>query len=602
MQKNLIVLLSSLWLHLESRRRKQFVLLLILTLLGAFSEVISLGAVIPFLGALTNPEKLFAQPYIANISTVIGINDSEQLVLPLTIIFIAAALLAAAFRLLLLWAKNRLVYASGTDLCANVYRRTLYQPYNVHLTRNSSEVISSITAKVSGVIGILDQITVLISSIVLMIFIVVVLIAINPLVAIVTFICFGLAYYLIAWSLRRKLIHNGHLIAEGRTEVIKTLQEGLGGIRDITLDGTQQMYCEVHRNAEYSLRRAIGNNNFIAGSPRFIIDATGMILIAILAYTLSRQTEGFASAIPMLGALALGATRLIPTLQQSYSAWSNIVGSQASLIDVLQLLKQEIPKEYTNLVVTPLPFRYAISFDKIYFKYAKKGPWVLNNLNLTIQKGSRIGFVGNTGCGKSTTLDLLMGLLKPSKGQILIDGLSLTDERRRPWQQIIAHVPQSIYLSDNTLAENIAFGTPLGDIDIERVKLAAKQANISEFIENKPNSYQELVGERGVRLSGGQRQRIGIARALYKKAKVLIFDEATSALDNSTEKSIMEAIDMLSRDLTIIIIAHRLTTVAHCDVIFELDKGRVVAQGRYHELLENSPSFREMANITRATS
>jgi ATP-binding cassette subfamily B protein len=220
---------------------------------------------------------------------------------------------------------------------------------------------------------------------------------------------------------------------------------------------------------------------------------------------------------------------------------------------------------------------------------------VLDDLNLTIPKGSRVGFVGSTGSGKSTTLDLLMGLLTPTEGELLVDGHSIKGNRLRAWQRSIAHVPQNIYLSDATLAENIAFGVPFEAIDHVRLKHAARQAQIAEFIESSPQGYQAYVGERGIRLSGGQRQRIGIARALYKQASVLVFDEATSALDNATEQSVMDAIEGLGRHLTIVLIAHRLTTIRSCDIVVLLEHGRVVSQGTYDQLLECSSSFRKMA-------
>jgi len=243
----------------------------------------------------------------------------------------------------------------------------------------------------------------------------------------------------------------------------------------------------------------------------------------------------------------------------------------------------------------PLPFKDAIRFDDVRFHYISDGPWVLGGINLTIPKGANVGFVGSTGSGKSTMLDLLMGLLTPTKGALLVDGEPVKGNRLRAWQRTIAHVPQSIYLADTTLAENIAFGVPPGDIDLDRVKQAARQAQIASFIESRSEGYNAFVGERGIRLSGGQRQRIGIARALYKQASVLVFDEATSALDNATEQSVMDSIEGLGSDLTILLIAHRLTTVQRCDIIVELENGRVVAQGTYEQLLECSPSFRSAA-------
>lgn len=319
-----------------------------------------------------------------------------------------------------------------------------------------------------------------------------------------------------------------------------------------------------------------------------------MILIAALSYVLSRQ-GGIVTALPMLGALALGAQRLLPAMQQIYSSWAIIKGSHASLADTLELLDQPVPAELLQPTPAPLILEDTIRFDAVRFRYTSDGPWVLYDLNIAIPKGARVGFVGSTGSGKSTTLDLLMGLLTPTDGELLLDGDPVKGNRLRAWQQTIAHVPQSIYLADTSLAENIAFGVPRDAINLNRVQKAARQAQIADFIESRPDGYNVYVGERGIRLSGGQRQRIGIARALYKQASVLVFDEATSALDNATEQSVMDAIEGLSRDLTILLIAHRLTTVRRCDIIVQLENGKVVAQGTYEHLIKCSPSFRKMA-------
>jgi ATP-binding cassette subfamily B protein len=567
-----------------------------LMLVSAFAEVVSLGAVLPFLGILVAPEHVFSHPIVADVALAWGITSADQLVLPLTVAFAAAALIAGAIRILLLWVSTRLAYATGADLSVEVYRRTLYQPYRVHLARNSSEVISSITNKVNGVtFGVLLQLLILVSSTVLLVAIMLALIAIDPMVASVAAVGFGASYALITWMSRRRLHRNSQRIAHEQTQVVKALQEGLGGIRDVLLDGTQPVYCDIYRQADHPLRRAQGNNTFIGQSPRYIMEALGMVLIAVLAYALSRQAGGIATALPVLGALALGAQRLLPALQQIYSAWASIAGNHASLADTIALLDQPLPAELLQPAPAPLPFQDAIRFDAVRFRYTGDGPWVLDGLNLTIPKGARVGFVGSTGSGKSTTLDLLMGLLMPTEGELLVDGQPISGNRLRAWQRSIAHVPQSIYLADTTLAENIAFGVLPDTIDLDRVQLAARQAQIADFIESSPEGYQAYVGERGIRLSGGQRQRIGIARALYKQASVLVFDEATSALDNATEQSVMDAIEGLSSDLTILLIAHRLTTVRRCDTIVELEHGRVVAQGTYEQLLERSPSFRSMA-------
>lgn len=589
-------LLIRLWHHLKRRRQRQFGLLIGLMLVSAFAEVISLGAVLPFLGILVAPDRVFNLPIVADMAQAWGITSADQLVLPLTVAFAAASLIAGAIRILLLWVITRLAFATGAELGIEVYRRTLYQPYRVHAARNSSEVISGITNKVNSVVfGVLLPLLTLVSSIVLLVAITLALIAIDPMVAMVVTVGFGASYGLITWVFRLQLHRNSQRIAYEQTQVVKALQEGLGGIREVLLDGTQPVYCDIYRQADHTLRRAQGNNSFIGVSPRYIMEALGMVLIAALAYALSRQAGGIATALPVLGALALGAQRLLPALQQIYGAWASIAGSYASLTDTFALLEQPLPTELLQPAPATLSFQHAIRFDAVRFRYNGDGPWVLDGLNLTISRGARVGFVGSTGSGKSTTMDLLMGLLMPTEGELLVDGQPISGNRLRAWQQNIAHVPQSIYLADTTLAENIAFGVPRNDIDLDRVQQAARQAQIADFIESSPEGYQAYVGERGIRLSGGQRQRIGIARALYKQASVLVFDEATSALDNATEQSVMDAIKGLSSDLTIMLIAHRLTTVRRCDTIVQLEHGKVVAQGTYEQLLECSPNFRRMA-------
>jgi ATP-binding cassette subfamily B protein len=450
-------------------------------------------------------------------------------------------------------------------------------------------------------LGVLLPGLTLISSSAAILAIMLTLLAIDPAVALVATLCFGGSYAVITWRSRRRLRNNSLLIAREQTALVKALQEGLGGIRDVLLDGTQAVYCEAYGRADRQLRRAQGANVFMAQSPRYSIEALGMVMIAVLSYGLSNRAGGLATALPLLGALAIGAQRLLPALQQSYAAWANITGNQGSLRDTIELLDQPVSQEQTGVAPPPLPFRRSIRFDRVRFRYSPDGPWVLDGLYLDIPKGARIGFVGSTGSGKSTTLDLLMGLLEPTEGELQVDGEPVRGARVRAWQRTIAHVPQSIYLSDSTLAENIAFGVPPGSIDHSRVRLAAQRAQIAEFIESRPEGYDAFVGERGIRLSGGQRQRIGIARALYKQASVLVLDEATSALDNLTEQSVLDAIAGLDRELTVLLIAHRLTTVRRCDTIVELERGAVVAQGSYEELLGASRSFRQMVEAIRIT-
>jgi ATP-binding cassette subfamily B protein len=458
----------------------------------------------------------------------------------------------------------------------------------VHCARNSSEVINGITNKTANAIGVISNIIGILSSMIMLTFILIALIAVDPANALFAFCGFGVIYGLVIYFTRRRLLINSQVVAIESTKVIKSLQEGLGGIRDVLIDGTQSTYCKIYNEADLLLRRAQGNNMFISSSPRYFMEALGVVLIATLAYSLAQQPDGIAKAIPILGALALGAQRLLPVLQQAYFSWSSIQGTQVSLKDVLSLLDQPVPNYVYQASKQSMSFNHFIRLKQIDFRYSPQSPYVLKGIDLRIAKGSRVGFIGATGSGKSTLLDIVMGLLYPTNGSIEIDNQEVAAGNHRAWQEHIAHVPQSIFLADSSIEENIAFGVPTDQIDHHRVKHAARQAQIADTIESWPNQYQTFVGERGIRLSGGQRQRIGIARALYKQADMIIFDEATSALDSETEQAVMQAIEALSKNLTLLIIAHRLSTLQNCTQIIEIADGVIKCTGSYQEIVNNA--------------
>ena len=332
-------------------------------LLSALSEVISLGAVLPFIGILTAPDKVLSHPFFGKIIEALGIPSPSQLVLPLALLFVFAALMAATIRLLLLWASAQLSNAIGADISVEMFRRTLYQPYTIHVSRNSSEVIDGITHKSWSAMSILQAVLMIISSSLVLAALMVALLAIDPVVVGIAGLIFGLSYAFISRLARHKLRINSERIATESTSAIKVLQEGLGGIRDILLNGTQPTYCAAYRHADVPYRKAYGSNMFVAVSPRYVMEAVGMILIAGLAFGLSRETGGVASALPVLGALAIGAQRLVPALQQIYSSWANIAGNHASLAEVVQLIDQPLPPEAFEPEPEPLDFSEAISFQ-----------------------------------------------------------------------------------------------------------------------------------------------------------------------------------------------------------------------------------------------
>ena len=581
-----LTIMINLWQHISKYRKTQFYLILLLMVLASLTEVISIGLVIPFLGVITAPEMVFEYDLLQPAIKLLNIESASELLLPLTIVFALSALLAGLIRLLLLYTMTRFSFAVGADLSIDIYLRTLYQSYSVHVSRNSSEVINGIITKTNIVIGgVISPMLTLISSTVIIIAIMFALFAINIKIALFSMIGFGLVYWAVIQFTKKQLYENSKIIADNSTLMIKALQEGLGGIRDVLIDGSQEFYCKIYRKADIPLRHASGNNQFINRSPRYVIEAICMALIAILSYYMSQTSSNLLEVVPVLGALALGAQRLLPALQQAYGSYTAIKSVNESFNDALNLLNQPLPINLNNRFPEPIPFEKDIVINNLSFRYSEDTPYVLKNIHLKILKGSRTGFIGKTGSGKSTLFDILMGLLIPTEGSILIDSQPVVPKNLRNWQAHISHVPQVVFLSDSSIEENIAFGVSKDEIDRNLVKSVAKKAQLAELIDSWKDGYSTVVGERGMRLSGGQRQRIGIARSLYRNARVLIFDEATSSLDNKTENAVMDSIKRLDKDLTILIIAHRVSTLKDCDQIVELSEDSITIK-----------SFSEIAN------
>lgn len=561
-----------LWRAIGQARRRQFRLLIALMVLSSLAEVVTVGAVLPFLSALANPQLLLEHTALRTTFERLGVSTPADVILATTLAFCAAVVLAGVVRILVLRLSLGYAFGLGSDISNDVYRRCLHQPYSVHIARNSSEVINGIAIKTSEVIFyVIAPAMTLSSSAFMAVAILATLAAVIPASALAAFGVFGVLYALMMRTLRHGLRANSDRIARESTNTIRYLQEGLGGIRDILLDRTQDTFVATFQRSDVALRKAQCENQFVSQSPRFLMESTGMVLIALIALGFSRGGAGVDGVVPTLAALALGLQRLLPALQQLYQSWSSIQGSQGSLRETVKLLEQPLAPARER-TVSPLRFDDRIELHKVGFRYAAGAPAILNDFNLVIRKGKRIGFVGETGSGKSTLLDIVMGLLHPSDGRMLVDGVPVTPDNVDAWRPHIAHVPQDLFLKDGTVRENIAFGVPAEAIDDEAVRRAAAQAQIGHTIEGWAYGYETLVGERGVQLSGGQRQRIGIARALYKKADVIIFDEATSALDNATEEAVMRSIEGLDERITVLIIAHRLSTLRNCDEIVELHR------------------------------
>jgi len=572
---NLKLPLGRLWSYIPHQRKRHFIALLFLMIVSSFLEIVSIGLLFPFLGAFNSPEDFFNLDKIQPFIYFLDIQSADEIFFPLTVIFVFFAVLSGLVRITLLYYITKISYSSGAELSIDIFDKTLHQEYSVHVQRNSSELINGMTNKTNLIINnIIRPVLNLFSALILVSSIGVGLLFVDVTITIITFIGFGSMYILLTKRSRKKIERNSEVISEKSTLLVKIIQEGLGGIRDILLNKNQNYYCNLYQKSDISLRKAQGSNIFIASSPRYIMETLSITIIAVIAYIVSQGVGDISLVFPMLGVLALSAQKIMPALQQMYSSIVLIRGSRHSLNDILEFLDQK--KYCGKSQINKLKFNNKLSLKDVSFKYPSDTEYTLKNVNIEIEKGVKLGVIGSTGSGKSTLIDIISGLLIPSKGQILMDDVLISNKNLNELQSKISYVPQNIFLTDGSVKENIAFGVPKDEINMVKVYEAARKAQIFNVIEELEDKYETVIGESGMRLSGGQRQRIGIARALYRKAEIIIFDEATSALDSHTEELVMNSINSLNDNHTVIVIAHRLTTLSQCSEIIELKNKRVL--------------------------
>ncbi|MBA3512070.1 ABC transporter ATP-binding protein [Sphingomonas sp.] len=583
--------LAQLYRFLSPARRRQFFSVLALMVLGAIAELVAIGSIVPFLSLLAGDSGGELFPWLTDLFEAVGAGDHREQLVAAALLFMAAALVAGALRLQLAWSTESFVLGLGHELSVEIQRRTLAQPYSYHVSRNSSEIIASLEKVRMLTFGVLLRLMRAVTAGFIALFIIAALVRIDPFTAAIAAVAFGVLYALVSAFTRQRLARNSAILGSAFERRVQIIQESLGGVRDVIIDDSQSVYVDEFRKVDWRLTRAQVTTSFIGSAPRFVIEAAGMVLIAALALAIAGREGGLAQALPILGAVALGAQRLLPLIQQLYAAWTGLAGQRSVTAQVLDLLALPVEDQaQRSRPGEPLEFRQAIAFDKVSFTYPGRQHPAIEDVSLSIECGSRVALVGPTGSGKSTLADLLMGLLEPTEGTIAIDGTPLTRETRRAWQRSLAHVPQAIFLADASIARNIAFGVPAADIDMQRVARSAAAAQLGGFIDSLPDRYETSVGERGVRLSGGQRQRLGIARAIYKDARVLVLDEATIALDHDTEVAVLRALDQLGGEgRTVVVIAHRRSTVEHCDLIARLENGRLVELGTFAEVFGRPP-------------
>jgi len=567
--------LGSLYRQMGVPRRRQLWLIMALMPVAAVAEMVTIGAVVPFLAILAAPgTPRSGLPWLPAFLP----SSTNELLLMAAALFASAVVAASLIRLFLTWSTQRFAFGLEHDFAVEIQRRVLLQPYSFHLSRNSSEILSSLDKVELLVFSVILQLGQGAAAAIIALFVILALVQVDAPSAMVAALLVIILYGLVLLVTRRRLTASADVIGSAYEQRLQAVQESLGGIRDVILDHSQAAYLEVFRRIDARLMRARIDMALVAAAPRYLVEALGIVLITVLALFIAGREGGLVMALPVLGALALGAQRLLPLTQQIYGGWTALGGSRPIISQIVELLELPILSQPASDPLQPISFEREIRLDGVGYSYPDRQHAAIEAITLSIPNGARAALIGATGSGKSTLADLLMGLIEPSRGRIMIDGVDLTPEIVQAWQPSIAHVPQSVFLADTSIARNIAFSSPDAEPDMERVVRSAATAQLADFIESLPDGYDTVVGERGVRLSGGQRQRLGLARAIYKQAPLLVLDEATSALDSETEAAVLRSLDeLVAQGRTILIIAHRQSTIANCDLVIRLENGRVVS-------------------------
>lgn len=581
-----------------SRRRKiQFFSLILLMIVTGVAEMLTVLSISPFVGSLISPNQNQLPSWMGPVIQLLGVGSAQNLRATLAILFVSIVLIAAFIRSLSILISNRFVALMASDLSCMAFDNSLIRDYSYFIETNSNSIISTLTSSVSRTSAALMAFVSLIASSIIGLFLLMSLLLVNTLLAISGVLFIGFTYYAIAFCVRKRLLANNHSIVRSSSKQIQVINETLSSIRDVILGQSQGYYSKKYKNEDRVFRLLQAENQFLGAFPRYLIEAVGMTAIAIFAISSSYDGQlSSKSMIPLLGVLAIAAQKLLPTVQQIYTSWSTLKSTSIDIANLTAMIEPVNTPAFNYNNDDIIVFKSSIKLQSISFRYAAALPLILNDISFTINRGERIGIIGTTGSGKSTLVDILMGLLSPSSGTIVVDDAplhfkgSLHTHHIQQWRAKLSHVPQEIYLSDSSFVENIAFGVDAAKIDYDLVIESAKQAQIHSFILTTEHGYHTFVGEKGVRLSGGQKQRIAIARALYHRSEIIFFDEATSALDTQTEQEVMHAIEKLSSDLTLILVAHRTSTLKLCNRVIRLENGAISFQGSPGNLPEISTS------------
>ena len=582
---------KKLFFLLSAKEQKHAFLLLLMTIMMTLLDMMGIVSILPFIGVLANPSLIETNNILNTmfeISIRLGVETKQEFLFFLGLIVFLILITSITFKALTVYIQNRFIRMREYSISKRLIEGYLNQPYSWFLSRNSAELGKTILSEVGAVIASgMSPLIELISNSILIIVIISLLTVVNSKLVLIVSLSLGFSYLFIFYFVRRYI----SLIGEERFRNNKlrftAVMEAFGAVKEVKVQGLEKIYIDNFSNPAKIFAKAQASSAVVAQLTRFILEAVafGGILLMIL-YMVSKNNS-LISSLPVIALYVFAGYRLLPALQKLYLSFTQITFISPSinkLHDDFKNLKPQIKPQEQEAVL----FDKEITLNHISYDYPNSSRTALKDINLTIKAKSRVGLIGSTGCGKTTTVDIILGLLEPKKGTLKVDGKVIKEQNLKAWQQLIGYVPQHIYLSDNTIMANIAFGEEFKNINQDRIKKVSKIAKLHNFvIDELPNQYQTIVGERGIRLSGGQLQRIGIARALYHNPKILIFDEATSALDNQTEQEVMNSVDNLSNDLTIILIAHRLNTVKNCDIIFLLDKGQLKDKGKFVDIIKN---------------
>ena len=599
-------IIKQLFSLLSDKQRKQFYLLQVLVVVMAFTEILGIASIAPFMALVGDTSMLERDNMFATLYNMSGMTDPMNFIFYTGLLVLVALTVSTIVSMYTTWKLSLYGASVGVEIADQLYTYYMKEDWQFHASGSSAQLTKQVSTEAMRITsGIVQPLMRMNAKVILAVLIAISIIIYNPIVAAIGLTIFAFAYLILYKLVRKKLMIQGRELSEVSTERFRLMNEGFGGIKDVLLLNRSADFIERFQNSGFIYARALGVNAGISQVPRYFMELIAFGSMIGLVLLLIKWHQGnLGIVLPILAVYALAAFKLLPALQQIYASMAQIKGNTAAFEAVENDLRRSyklIKKDdiQKNSSLTPISERPALKdnfqLKNIFFNYPNKETPAVNNVSITIPANSVIGLVGSSGSGKSTLIDIFLGLLDPKSGHLEVDGVPITQQNKRPWQDMLGFVPQSIFLSEGTIAENVAFGLPTKDIDIEQVREALALANLDELVSQLPEGMNTKVGERGVQLSGGQRQRIGIARALYHKADILVFDEATSALDGITEKIIMDAIHDFSGKKTIIMIAHRLKTVQKCDTIFLMEKGEIVDSGTYDYLVENNPQFREMA-------